>query len=289
MKISIMTTISDPVRREDKWKQAIDCYLDLADEVVVVYGNGKKDRKLLDKAYKNNIPSGKELVVVDLPWSYEWNWIELPKHLNTGLDRCTGDWVIRFDIDQFMGKSEFDNLKQELERKCPNDINVVAIQQMNTIYKKRYHLKVGKHIILRGSAKKEIRFGKIIGAKTDLCQLVEVTDYENIDGYKLPIGTKPKHFRTGRQFWNYNYLFKTKDASLEELMRFGRAHERYFGNNIWGTTKEQALKEFLKMMKGRYENAIHTYKLYDQPEYIRKEVENLRPEQFGFDGWGYFK
>ena len=280
-----MTTISDPVRREDKWKQAIDCYLDLADEVVVVYGNGKKDEYLLSSTYKNRVPYGKELKVVDVSWSYEWNWIELPRHLNAGLDECTGDWVIRFDIDQLMSKTEFSNLKQEIEKKCPSDVDVVSIQQMNTIYKKRYHLKVGKHIILRNSAKKKIRFGKMIGGKTDLCQLVEVKEYEKVNDYKLPVGIKPAHFRTGRHFWNYNYLFKTKELALEELMRFSRAHERYFGNHIWGTTKEQALEKFLKMMKGRYENAIHTYKLYDHPEYIRKEVETLQPEQFGFNAW----
>jgi len=278
--------ITDPVRREDKWKQAIDCYLSLADEVVVVYGNGKKDEWLLSSTYKDRVPSGKELKVVDVPWPYEWNWIELPRHLNIGLDECTGDFIIRFDIDQFMSKDEFSNLKQEIEKKCPNDVNVVSIQQMNTIYKKRFHLKVDKLIILRGSAKKKIRFGKMIGGKTDLCQLVEVQTYEKVDGYKLPVGTKPTHFRTGRHFWNYNYLFKTKGPALEELMRFSRAHERYFGEHIWGTTKEQALERFLKMMKGRYENAIHTYKLYDQPEHIRNEVENLRPEQFGHSAWG---
>ena len=36
MKISIFTSYTDPERRMDPWKEALDCYKDFADEVVVV-------------------------------------------------------------------------------------------------------------------------------------------------------------------------------------------------------------------------------------------------------------
>jgi len=39
MKISIFTTITDPEARQDPYLEAIENYLDFADEVVVVDGN----------------------------------------------------------------------------------------------------------------------------------------------------------------------------------------------------------------------------------------------------------
>ena len=36
MNISIFTSYTDPEKRMDPWKEALDCYKDFADEVVVV-------------------------------------------------------------------------------------------------------------------------------------------------------------------------------------------------------------------------------------------------------------
>jgi len=279
MTIGAFVTITNPIRRQDKYLECISCLRDLCDDVVVVDGGSTDGSLEKIKGYR----------IVHENWPHEWNWVELPRHLNMGLDALDTDWILKFDVDQFISKTEFSNLKEELKL-CPEDINVVEIQQMNTIYGKRFHLKTGKRIILRGSAKDKIQFGEMIGKYTDLCQLVEVNGHKIVDGYKLPIGHKPNKHRTGIRFWNYPYFFKTKEPALEELMRFSRAHYRYFGKHTWGTTKEQALKTFLEYMAERYKIASkYSYMFRDHPEYIRKEVENLKPEQFGYSGWGLLK
>ena len=39
MKISVFTTYTDPEKRNDPWKEALNCYEDFADEVVVTGQN----------------------------------------------------------------------------------------------------------------------------------------------------------------------------------------------------------------------------------------------------------
>jgi len=54
-----------------------------------------------------NLGSVKKVKYIWEPWPYEWNWVELPKHLNIGLAECTGDWVLKLDIDQFIHEDDF--------------------------------------------------------------------------------------------------------------------------------------------------------------------------------------
>ena len=36
MKISVITTITNPEERQDRWQEALSCFCDFADEVIVV-------------------------------------------------------------------------------------------------------------------------------------------------------------------------------------------------------------------------------------------------------------
>ena len=71
--ISIFTTYTDPEKRFDPWKEALECYNSLADEVII---------------------EGSD-------WPYEFKWDLIGKTFQKGFDKCSGDWVIRMDIDYF--------------------------------------------------------------------------------------------------------------------------------------------------------------------------------------------
>ena len=91
--ISIIVTVGNerqgPEERGDVWREAINCYEDLADEVIIVSGN------------KNFKHKTKKTRTIFLEWPWIWDWVELPKHLNAGLERAEGEFVIRCDIDYF--------------------------------------------------------------------------------------------------------------------------------------------------------------------------------------------
>ena len=84
MKISIFTSYTDPERRMDPWKEALDCYKDFADEVVVVGEN----------------------------WKQEFSFDYIGKVFQEGFNKSKGDWVIKMDIDTIFHESDFYNLKK---------------------------------------------------------------------------------------------------------------------------------------------------------------------------------
>ena len=71
--LSIFTTMTNPDDRNDPWKEALNCYEELGDEVIVVGKN----------------------------WPFEFSWDEIGKTFQEGLDKSSSDWVIRMDIDYF--------------------------------------------------------------------------------------------------------------------------------------------------------------------------------------------
>ena len=86
MKISIATTYTNPDERQDPWKEAITCYGDFADEIIV---------------------TGQD-------WPHDFSWDYIGKTFNEGFNKSTGDWVFRMDIDYFIHEKDMKKIKQAL-------------------------------------------------------------------------------------------------------------------------------------------------------------------------------
>ena len=76
MKISIFTSMTNPEARKDPWNEALECYEDLGDEVIIV---------------------GKD-------WPEKFVWDHIGKTFQEGFDKSSGDWAIRMDLDYFLEK-----------------------------------------------------------------------------------------------------------------------------------------------------------------------------------------
>lgn len=294
MTLGAIVTITNPILRQDKYLECITCLKDLCDEVVVVDG-GSTDGSL-EKITGCKIIHGN--------WPYEWNWIELPRHLNIGREALTTDWCLKIDIDQFFHEKDFKSIRDKLAE-CPKDCQVATFQKMSLTYNKKYYQKGGQPIAFRN--KDYIKIGKNLDKETDLCFAIRQTGTERVYqterycewnnqgeslkekiilDYNLPVGKDLVTFKTGIQFWNYDYFFKTRRFTKREFWRFSRAYHRYFNSWEFGSSSEKSFVKFLEMMKGRYNRSPYTYKLEDHPKYIREAVKNLTKEQFGFNAWG---
>ena len=83
MKISVATTYTNPDERQDPWREAISCYEDFADEIIV---------------------TGQD-------WPYEFSWEYIGKTFNEGFKKAKGDWVFRMDIDYFLHEKDIKKSK----------------------------------------------------------------------------------------------------------------------------------------------------------------------------------
>lgn len=288
MRISILTTVTNPEQRQDKWREAFENYFDFADQVVIV--NGGEPFTAVSWSYP-----GTEFKIVDLPWPYEWNWAEYPRHLNAGLKECTGDWVLRLDIDQFIHENDFEELRKHLEKADKLGAKIATLQKMSFTYGNKYYQKGGAQIAFKNEL--GICFGKKMGQMTDLCfpikqTGVELVKDETID-YELPVGGEDVNrlqdlpeYRTPISYWNYDHYFKTMEFMKKDFFRMSRAWQRYFKEWKFGSNEDESFEIFLEMMRMRYAKSPHTAKDSTHPKYIREAIKNIQVEQFGFDGWG---
>lgn len=283
MKLSIITTITNPEKRQDPWIEAINNYLDLADEVIVVNGGEAFEYE----TFSNN-PKLKQIL---LPWPEDWNFQELPRHLNAGLKEATGDWVLKLDIDQFIHENDFQTVRKAFES-CYAP--VMTFQ--------KYTVLPGKSLLQKGEIicainkrhYPEICFGDDPESDTDLCMPLYPTAIRQVNApeldYAMPIGPLVKYEEAGRSgitIWNFDYTFKTAEFTRREFYKFSKAWQNYFGKTSWGHSEEESFKVFINNMSGRCQKAPYQITNLDVlPKYIREKYQNLKKEEFGFNGWG---
>tara|TARA_B100000123_G_C25701484_1_gene415522 strand:- start:314 stop:1117 length:804 start_codon:yes stop_codon:yes gene_type:complete len=243
-KLSIFTTMTNPSERNDPWKEALNCYEDLADEVIIV---------------------GED-------WPYEFRWDHIGKTFQEGFDRCQGEWVIRMDLDYFFHEKDFSYIKKILQNNT--DSPAIAFPQYQFFTPDRFQVKTKICIALN---KKYFPSIKLNGGG-DLC--LPTINNKLILNNSVPQSKKP--------VYQYDSIFRTKDIISRDRARFARAWFSYF--NDWGDrggpTENEAFDAWYEMIKKRYKH--HTNKLIfrKHPSYINERLDNLEPNQFGFDAFG---
>lgn len=288
MKLSIFTTITKPEYWQYAWKQAIKNYLDVADEVVVVYG-AKEDEELF-KDFK--VPDNKELTLIYDLWPYEFEWSDIARHFNKGLEACTGDWAMKCDIDYFIHENDIKTLRVALH--THTSWMACSFMKFTVLNRFRAYQKVHMPFIINKSKMGDtIKFGIATNQDTAWGYPVLVKGFNT--KHNLPEGTliDESHVRsTGVDVWNYDNFFRSKEITAENFLRFSRAREKSGFGYTWGETKEQALKMFCNMASSRVRKTEGTFKpltIDSHPARIRKRIRNMNKWKFGFNNWNNFE
>lgn len=281
MNVSALVCITDPVARQDPWFESISSVLPWADEVIVVCGKPETDIPLIKGAWTDQ----SKFKLIDYPWATDWSWEELPKHLNRGLEEASGDWVIRFDIDYAFHENDSFTLRDALTK--GQDCKIANFQKMSAVLSTKFY---SKGEIALGINKRfpEVCFGIDENKVTDLCvPIIKTGTHESgiPKGHLVETGGLK---RTGVRVYNYDYTFKTKEFTQREFYRFSMAYKRFYGSSKWGQDEEEALTKFMNSMEARLKNREPVEILVDeQPLVMRSIIKNIKPEQFGFNGWGH--
>ena len=88
MKISVITSFTNPEERMDPWREALNCYENFADEVVVTGQNLKE----------------------------EFEFSDIGLMFQEGFDKASGDWVVKLDIDTFLHEKDFNDLYSAMKK-----------------------------------------------------------------------------------------------------------------------------------------------------------------------------
>ena len=302
MKISIFVTLQSPDKRQDPYIEAINNYLDFADEVVAVIGDDENNRE-----WMKNLPVDNKLKFVYKIWENEFEWKRIGEQFQFGYDNCDGDFILRCDADYFFHENDFEEIKQFLE-KCDAPAATMPKRQFLLADRSRVKSRVpiafnkgkyGNRIKLDSGGDlcqpsldgKELKPDDLPEiSKRELVMVSEGVTQEQLDA-RLP-GAKVGESHTfvqkrGIPFWNYECILRTKEVEAREFHRFAKAWKKTFGTDPMGAdSEEEALKRFTEMNLGRFNNSPGQITLLDDhPKYMIETIKNLRPEQFGYSLW----
>lgn len=270
--LSIFTSMTDPDSRNDQWQEALNCYEELADEVIIV---GDK-------------------------WPNEFSWEEIGKTFQEGLDKSSSDWVIRMDIDYFFHEKDFMKIRNALNKfkKYP----ALAFPQYQFFTPNRYQIKTRLCIAFNKKLFPDIKLNgggdltlatlnnKLINPKLVPNINTPIYQYDSLFRTKEMIAEDRARFARAwnRYFGQYNdrggstneeayqawysmvqdrYPKHTFKIEIEDHPKFIKENLKQlklnqFGYDLFGLKNitERSLKNYLKGYREKYVNPILLYK-----------------------------
>lgn len=266
MKVSVFTTMTDPIERGDMFIEPLESY-GFADELVLVDGsytpmakNGMHEVEEQSFIYKHS------------PWPQEFNWTFIGEQFQRGYEEATGDWVIHADLDFVFHQQDYEAIIEAFKRH--NNAPALSFYKYQFILPDRYNLKSRLVIAVnKGKYGDRIRFD----SGGDLCQ-------PSLDGKEL----KPDDVPEAKiPFYNYEKILKTKEQVKDDAGRMARAYGRHFGEyRLGGPDDNSAFEEWKKMTFGRFTKPQEKVSLSFHPKCMQEAIKNLTSDQFGHSMWG---
>lgn len=266
MKLSIFTTITDPERRGDNWRDALRCYMEFADEVIVVDGS----KRSIEHKIVNDPELECELKFIYSKWPREFSWDLIGKQFQKGYEAATGDWVIHADLDFLFHENDFERVRQIMK----NNEYTVALNFIKWQFIVPHQYNVKSRLVV--AVNKKVYGDRIkFNSGGDLCQ-------PSLDGQEIKPSDVPE---TRVPIYNYDKMTKTRDQVVDDCKRMARAWKTYFGDEKLGND-QNAYLEWLKMMLGRNNSKPQQLMaLHRHPMFVQETIKNLKPEQWGFSAF----
>ena len=155
--LSIVTSMTNPEERGDPWKEALNCFEDFADEVII----------------KGN------------DWPYEFKWDHIGKTFESGIKEASGDWVVMMSLDYFFHEKYKKKLQNALLKY--QDAPAVAFPQYQFFTPNYYNVKTRIALALNKKLYKD-RLGYTGGSDLCLASLDGKTiDIRAIPNVNIPI------------------------------------------------------------------------------------------------------
>lgn len=165
MTISIFTSFTNPEKRMDPYKEALACYSDFADEVIIV---------------------GQD-------WPEEFTFSYIGKVFQQGFNESKSDWVLGMDIDNILHEKDIYRLRNILSKY--DDQPCIAFPKFQIFTPDRFNIKT---LFCIAFNKKKFPNIKLNGGG-DLCQPTlndKLINPQDVPNAKIPIWNYDSVFKT---------------------------------------------------------------------------------------------
>lgn len=149
----------------DPWKEAIECYEDFCDELIVVENYLKE----------------------------EFRFEDIGKMFQDGYEKASGDWVIKMDIDTLIHENDFASLKMILKKY--NNYPAISMRKFQFFTPDRFSSKSRQCMVINKKNFKNIKFN----GGGDLCDPTLNGwrfDEKNVPRIKIPFWNYDTTFKT---------------------------------------------------------------------------------------------
>jgi len=279
--ISAHCNVTNPKTAGYPYIESIKSFANFCDEVVVVDGGtidgSLKDLKKIDKV---RIVEGRK-------WERDFDWTIIGRNTNIGYLECRSDWAFHFDVDYIFHEDYVERLREEVEK---SDLPAIELKKVNFVLynacfeKDHYPLLINKkrYPVIRYGIGEDIKKNK---SGSFLRPIVKrYVDDEGMDRGEIIKMSNMRLTRSNVKFYTYDFTFMTEKQIRENRLRFSNALDRFFGGEgKYGS--ETCFNSFLGMMRER-EKKCSYFSLDKHSKFIREKVKKIKPEQFGFNGFG---
>lgn len=271
MKLSIFVCIVNPEYWCFPYLEAIQSYCDFADEVIVI------DSHSTDGSLEKVQTISPKIKIIQSDWPWDFTQKEYPIHYNLGFESCTGDWVMKMDIDHLLDSKYLQEFKERLAH--AGSVKMATFQRWNFLNRYQFYDKGKMPTAI--NKKFDVKVG-IPRGESNTDWTIPVENYELVDGVPLGDRINPSHIlNTGIPIFNYDCFFRDKEKCKVWYQRIANANPQLYGaSNAWERWKEIRLKQ-------KTEPGLKTITLNDHPMRIRERVNNMTPEMWGFNNWNW--
>lgn len=298
MKISIHVNITNPEYNQYPYLEAIASYCDLADEVVIVDG-GSTDGSL-EKIKQLN----EKIKIVENLWPQdEWSWEQIGVNTNIGFENCTGDWAIKVDIDYIFHENDIPQIIAILRKQLNNKIPSIACSFDKNLFilaDGYYHKSKMPIAVNKRDYGDLLAYGAAFNKDPDFMWAIFKRKKINDIWVGDTIYDKELLIKNiGASIWVYSFTFMTKKIMEERRPVFDLAYIKYHYTNVDAISKkvnmDMAMTKIERMTKSRYKDhqerneLITINHIKDHPKYIQEKLRNLKPEQFGYNAFGWIE
>ena len=292
MKISAFCLIMNPHKFGYPWLESIQSWLPFVDELVII--DGCSEPWVRNRIADLKSPKIRVVFDKDTFWEDDWNYSRMGKNFNRGYHECTGDIVIKFDVDYIAQAGDDGREVDKFKTHCQMAINqnkaIISFTRMNFNTVDRYFDKSPRDLAVNRIACKKLNIPVDFGLdmerwKGSWTPIVR-NRIENGICYGDMINRKGQGFHSDIQVFNYGFAFSTKKEIEWVRFRHIKAEQR-FGNDI-------PLKSSEGIMKRHISSALHYFakaKQYEipldrHPKIIQEKLRALKENQQGYSFFG---
>ena len=282
-KISAHCNVTNCIASGYPCLSSIRSFSNACDEVIVVDG-GSTDGSL---AKIRKIPKVK--VIKGAKWEKDFDWTIMGRNLQIGYEACSGDWVLHFDADYIFHENEVGKLRETVAEAY---LPVILIKKVNFVLSDECFTKSWLPILVNKKEYSKLgygigknRKGKNVG--TFLWPIVKQSLRKDglYTGEAVNRDSARLHM-SDMKIYTYDFTFMTKEQVVEQRVRFEKALTRFLGRPKEVSEKD-AFNVFIGTMKHRHEKCGGIKIKPDMHSvFIREKIRNLKPNQFGYDGFG---